>query len=231
MKFFANKDSESIDRSRLADVAGHWLRKYIVFAFALVLLSLAVLLFLEAGLGSDSVTVFVDGLHTAMGWNFATSSAVFNITLIVLGLIFARKYIGVGSVLSLFHMTLFLAIFEYVIPLLKIGELGFGLRFLIFALGQSLLCLAVSLVIVSNFGMSAIDALISQMESKTHIPYFWLRTAMDVMLLVTGTLLGGVFGIGTVISTLLTGFMIDRFRRLLSGPVDPFVQGRPKQNV
>ena len=57
------------------------------------------------------------------------------------------------------------------------------------------------------------------LSDKLHLQFRWMRVAVDLTFVVSGLLLGGVIGVGTVITALLTGpivqFFMPRTARLL----------------
>ena len=83
-------------------------------------------------------------------------------------------------------------------------------------MGQIFLSLALAILIQMNLGMNALDALLTRLSQRVKLPYAALRTGADLTYVVIGTLMGGVFGIGTILSVLLTGTMIRAFTRCLS---------------
>ena len=69
-------------------------------------------------------------------------------------------------------------------------------------------------------GMNQVDAIAYAIVNKTNIPFKWIRTGADVVLLVIGWLLGGVIGIGSVIAMSTTGILIDFFLKILGTETD-----------
>ena len=51
------------------------------------------------------------------------------------------------------------------------------------------------------------------------IQYRWIRVGLDIIYLVVGYLLGGVFGLGTIVATLLLGPTIQFFLPIVERPV------------
>ena len=68
--------------------------------------------------------------------------------------------------------------------------------------------------------MNSIDALAMAVAEKFHFEFSILRIICDGLLILTGYLLGGVVGIGTAISMIFTGPMID----LINKAVDMFAR-------
>lgn len=63
--------------------------------------------------------------------------------------------------------------------------------------------------------MNAVDAIIYAVWERTHIPYRYLRTSIDVIQVLFGILLEGTFGIGTIVCACITGTVVNLFVGLL----------------
>ena len=63
-------------------------------------IGIGVALILTAGMGSDTVTVFQDGLHQQLRISYGQASRLYNLILILTAFIAARKYFGAGTVIS-----------------------------------------------------------------------------------------------------------------------------------
>lgn len=61
------------------------------------------------------------------------------------------------------------------------------------------------MLIRCDAGMNCLDALLYRLMDVTNFKYSYLRIAADIILTLSGCLMGGVFGLGTVLSVLLTG--------------------------
>ena len=55
------------------------------------------------------------------------------------------------------------------------------------------------------------------------IQYRWIRICLDLTYVVAGYLLGGVFGLGTIVATLLLGPTIQFFLPIVERPVKKFL--------
>lgn len=58
---------------------------------------LGIALFLQCGLGGDSVAVFCEGLQVALEIRFGHASLIFNLVMILISWIVSRKNIGMGT--------------------------------------------------------------------------------------------------------------------------------------
>ena len=165
---------------------------------------------LYAGIGGDTVTVFQDGLHALFNISYGQASRIYNVVFVVLALIFARKYSGIGTVLSALVIGYAIDISNS-LWLLTMLNTGFIAGLIIFLIGLVIYAMGIALLIRCDAGMNCLDALLYRLMDVTCLKYKYLRIAADVILTVTGCLMGGVFGIGTVIAVFLTGPLVELF--------------------
>ena len=165
---------------------------------------------LYAGIGGDTVTVFQDGLHALFNISYGQTSRIYNVVFVVLALIFARKYSGIGTVLSALVIGYAIDISNSLWLLTKLNT-GFITGLIIFLIGLVIYAMGIALLIKCDAGMNCLDALLYRLMDVTGFKYKYLRIAADVILTVTGCLMGGVFGIGTVIAVFLTGPLVELF--------------------
>ena len=77
----------------------YW-KKLFLGALAGVFIGCGVGVILYANIGGDTVTVFQDGIHNVMKISYGQASRVYNVVLILLALLLAKKYFGVGTIVS-----------------------------------------------------------------------------------------------------------------------------------
>lgn len=192
------------------------LRRWLLIFLVMNLVGAAVALFLENGLGSDSIGLLCDGLHRVTGLSYGNASMLYNLAIIAAAAVFARGNLGAGTIVYALTSGYFIDFYCWLMDPFALGKNPFLLRFLGFAVGQIFLSLALAILIQMNLGMNALDALLTRLSQRVKLPYAALRTGADLTYVVIGTLMGGVFGIGTILSVLLTGTMIRAFTRCLS---------------
>ena len=70
-----------------------------VILAACVFLGIAVNSYMLAGLGSDSITVFENGLNHTFGVTMGTAALIYNIIFLAAAVFVSRKYVGVLTAL------------------------------------------------------------------------------------------------------------------------------------
>ncbi|CQR58968.1 YczE/YyaS/YitT family protein [Paenibacillus riograndensis] len=201
------------------------LRKFggrlLIVVVATALSALAVNLFIECNIGSDTLTVLLDGLHKSLGVSVGLASFCISIVFLAAGLLLNRTSIGFSSVMYSFLVGPLINWIHPFIANMNLADLSLFIKIVIVILAN--LCFSITYVLLMNFGngMYAIDAVLRYMESKFGLRYAFGRIGADALFLSSGFLFGGIVGIGTVIAFALTGpgtvlleKMLFKFRRI-----------------
>lgn len=181
----------------------------IVMVFVVMnLIGIAVALFLESGLGSDSVGLLCDGIRHAFLISFGNASLFYNLLIILIACLVARKNMGLGTIVYALVSGYFIDFYSWILSDICLAEQIMPIRILAFAIGQCCLSLGLALLIQLNLGMNALDAILYKIKKATNFSYAIMRTGCDISYVIIGTVLGGTFGIGTTCSVLMTGTMV-----------------------
>ena len=91
---------------------------------AVNLTGIGVALFIHANLGSDTVTVFVDGLSRLLGCSLGSASRIYNSLMLIIALLVARKHIGWCSVVYALSVGFLIDFYsELLLPLNIMGSI------------------------------------------------------------------------------------------------------------
>jgi uncharacterized membrane protein YczE len=190
------------------------IQKLSQIVLATICLGSGVAFFLAANLGSNSLTVIQAGMHVILGITYGQACLVYNAVMIIVAFIWARKYFGTGTVVSALLMSIVIdVVYPTIVILLSFIHVHIlfisGLCLLI---GQILYSYGLSILISCKLGMNSLDSVLTMISKKIDIPYTYLRITADLSLVFIGWMLGGVIGIGTIISILCTGLLVEFFK-------------------
>lgn len=188
------------------------LLRIVILFIGLTIAHLGVTLFLLADLGADPFNVLIQGLfRTAQNltdWEVLTHGRVhmFICFLIILILLVVdRGYIKIGTVLCMIcggpiidFFTLFLGRF------INSGN-PFAVRIFVLAAGCVILAFGMTIVIKSDSGTGPNDLVAIVISDKLGRSFSVTRIIVDVCFVVSGFLMGGAVGIGTIICAALVG--------------------------
>lgn len=204
------------------------LKKTVLVSFSTILVALGVALFLQSQLGSDPMTVWVDGLRRAMRIPLGNASLIYNLVMLLLALIFARKYIHLGTVIASLGVGPMLKVLDPLLIQLLGANPNMQTRVAMMLTGQIILCYAIGLNLSLKFGFGTADALIVRLCESYHLKYKNVKILADLLYTLGGVLLGGIIGIGSLVAVVTGGPLITWF--MVRG-TDPMVEKLMKKRT
>lgn len=205
------------------DIKSKKSRKERLFRIAILFVGLTiahfgVTLFLLSDLGADPFNVLIQGLFRSLdrvtGWQFLTHGTVHRAIcfLIILILLVAdRSYIKIGTLICMFCGGPIIDIFTKWIVFAIGNVYTWPVKFVMLALGCVILAFGMTIVIKSEAGTGPNDLVAIVLSDKTKVRFGLMRIVVDVSFVVLGFLIGGTFGIGTIVCAFLIGPVADFF--------------------
>ena len=174
-------------------------------------------LFVQADFGLDPLSLFQAGLGRVLHLSLGTTSQVLMISIIILLFFIDRKRIGIGSILNSVLVGAFIKWFS---PAICTGGGTAAGRLLCLLAGLILMGVGIGTYVAAGLGEAGMDAMMMYLSGKLKKNVNVTRITIDILLSITGFLLGGKLGGATVVSMLVNGYMIQftieligRFRR------------------
>lgn len=187
--------------------------KTVFITMSTAMISLGICLFLRSRLGSDAITIFVDGLRSSLGLTMGNATLLNNGVMLFLAMIFARKFIHFGTVIVAIGTGLFINFFDPMIVSLFGEDPSLLLRLVMMVFGQIILTAGVAFNLSTRFGFGTTDALLVRLVEKYRLKYKNVKILSDITYAAVGFLLGGVIGIGSVFSVITGGPLISWFEK------------------
>ncbi len=166
-----------------------------------------------ASLGVDPWTVFAQGLANVTGLSLGLLTILIGAAVLLLWIPLKQRP-GIGTLLNIVVIGVVLDLGLVVLS----TPPQLWQRILLFAGGLVLLAIATGLYIGSHFGAGPRDGLMTGLHSRFGVPIWIARTSVEVSVLVTGWLLGGDVGLGTLAFALLIGPLCGIALPLLAVP-------------
>lgn len=186
-----------------------YIRRTLVIFPASPLLAFGISLTVHAGLGSDVLTSFEQGIAQKIGSEVGTMALAFNAVVLLIYLFVNRSYIHIGSfVLSLSlgpFITLFVGLLQRVFP----GEYALWQKILFILVGIVFIVFSLSWYNPIQLGIQPLDMLIYTAAKLTHRTYGVGMYIVNALLFIGTLLLGAPWGIGTLINFACVGKLVD----------------------
>lgn len=207
--------------------------RVIILLVGLTIAHLGVTLFLLADLGADPFNVLVQGIFrtlsemTGAGWLTHGYTHISICFLIIIALLIVDKsYIKIGTILCMACGGPIIDFFTEILQFLFAPERTLWFKLPVLALGCVILAFGMTIVIKSDAGTGPNDLVALVISEKSHKKFSIVRIVVDVSFVAAGFLLGGVFGVGTIVCACLVGpvagFFLPRSERIVDDILHKF---------
>jgi uncharacterized membrane protein YczE len=161
-------------------------------------------LLITADIGQTPGTVLAQGIQNLTGDSIGWTSFYISVGVMLLWIPLRLK-VGIGTV---FNIILVSVSIDVMTPLMPNPE-HYGLAVLQVLAGILVIALGSAFYIPSNLGPGPRDGLMTGLHYRTGIPVGRVRFGIEAVLLISGWLLGGSVGLGTVLVTVLIGEVVS----------------------
>lgn len=160
-------------------------------------------LLITADIGQTPGTVLAQGIQNLTGDSIGWTSFYISVGVMFLWIPLRMK-LGIGTV---FNIILVSVSIDVMSPLMPQPD-NYGLSVLQVLTGILVIAIGSAFYIPSNLGPGPRDGLMTGLHFRTGIPIGRVRFGIEAVLLISGWLLGGSVGLGTVLVTLLIGEVV-----------------------
>lgn len=212
------KETFASDTSRRSP--GEWAQALLVLLVGLSIAHLGVTMFLLSELGTDTFTVFIQGLARTVGLTVGTVHAIVLCLLMLVMLLTTKGYIKPGTVVCAVLGGPIIDLFTWLLGGYIHGASPMTVRVISMLAGCVILALGMSVVINSNAGTGPNDLIAIILSDKLPaVEFRWVRVGCDLFFVVLGYILGGTVGAGTIVSVLLTGPLVQFWLPITRKPI------------
>ena len=197
-------------------------RRIIQLLVGLFAYGIAIAMMVRAAIGVSPWDVLSQGVSLQTGIPFGLVTNLIGVVVLLLWIPIRQKP-GIGTVLNVLLIGPSAELGLWLIP----TQTDLVSQVLLFVGGLSLLAIATGLYIGARFGPGPRDGLMTGIHRKWGFKLWIVRTAIEVVVLTIGWLLGGNVGIGTLAFALLIGPMVGVTIPLLLVPAAK--QKQPKE--
>ena len=189
-------------------------RKSIIYILATALCEFGIACYYTARLGTDPISVFVEGVSFHCDLTVGEISTICNLILGILLFFFDRDRFGFGTFLMILIAGPLIDLFYGLLLTYFPPETTImGIRILILAVGILTYALGLGWTILCDIGVGPFSFPPLILTKMFHIDLKYTQILTDAVFFVIGFFLGGVYGTGTIVSVLLTGPLMTFFMK------------------
>ena len=200
-------------------------KRILMAFFGVIFTGFCVGTFQKASLGTDPFTCFVTGIANIFGSTYSTFYVIVTGALLLGVFLTEKHYIGLATIINLLGTGLSADLMRNFWDMM-IPDPGIGIRAMLVVLGVAGSCFSASVYFTADLGVSAYDAVSLIAANKYKLRAFRVcRVLSDLVCVTVGFVFHANVGVGTVITALFMGPVIQWFNTHVS---EPFLYGREK---
>lgn len=189
------------------------LKKLMIIVIGSIVAAYGITLALYAGFGGATLAVLWQGIAETFHLSIGMASFVVALGMIFFALVYDKGQIHIGTVL-------YQIVYSTCVDLFATSHVYSTYRWINFSimlLGVILFAVGTGLYASASLGRGSYEAVTFALAEKNNWQVKLVRMALDILVVVIGVLLGGKFGVCTIITV------------IISGPIIQFVNAKAKQ--
>jgi uncharacterized membrane protein YczE len=175
----------------------------------LYLVGLGLAMMIHTGLGVPPWDVLTQGLQHQTGLSFGVAATIISAIVLLLWIPIKQKP-GIGTLINAMSIGPFADLSRPLMP--ELDGLGWNLLWLL--LGLVVISMGSGLYISAHLGGGPRDGLMVGLTRVTGWPFWLVRTMGELLVLVTGWLLGGTAGLGTALFAIGIGYFLQFWMKI-----------------
>lgn len=188
------------------------LMRYFMLNAGFFICALGVTFLLQSGLGVSPWDVLASGLANTIGISVGKSIVLISV-IIVAASVLSGSSIGTGTLLNM------LLIGTYIDVIQSFGIIqtpdSFLMKLAWIFIGTIILNFGIYLYFAQGLGAGPRDGMMVILANKFNLTVGVTKIIIEVVVVIAGALLGGMFGLGTVVIALCSGPMLNMQQRLI----------------
>lgn len=185
---------------------GHILKKAIRLVIGVILCGSSTVFMLNSNLGLLPWDVFHQGISNITKMTIGQANIAVSFVIIFLGIALGEK-VGIGTIVNIIVVGKVIDIINDINIIPVANNIFTGIVMLI--IGMLVMGYGCYLYMGCGLGCGPRDSLMIGLSKKINKPVKMIKTIIEVTALIIGIILGGKFGIGTVISALGVGVFMQ----------------------
>lgn len=180
-------------------------KKVIIIVIGSIVAAYGITLALYAGFGGATLAVLWQGISETFHISIGMASFVVAIGMILFVAFYDRSQIHIGTILYQIVYSVCVDIFADC----HVYSKYIWINFIIMLLGVILFAVGTGLYASASLGRGSYEAVTFALAEKNKWQVKIVRMVLDVLMVVTGVLLGGRFGLCTIVTVIISGSIIQ----------------------
>lgn len=187
------------------------LTKALIMFVGFVIMSMGIALIKDSQLGLFPWGVLHQGISKVTPLSFGQVTTYFGFLILLFSVLLFKTNIGPGTILNIILVGPTIDLFD---SLIYLPNDGYVIKVLFFLFGLLLMTSGKALYISTKLGAGPRDGLFVGVSRVFKIEVKYVKPAIEIIVLIIGYFLGGLVGVGTIVTMFVSGYLIQLFFRL-----------------
>mgnify|MGYP000865727884 CR=1 FL=1 len=187
------------------------LKNVVVMLLGFLVMSLGITLIMDSQLGLFPWGVLHQGISTVIPLTFGQVTSYLGFIVLFFSVLFFKTNIGPGTILNILMVGPMIDLFDLMVNL---PNDGYVFKTIFFVVGLILMSIGKALYISAKLGAGPRDGLFVGVSRVFKVEVKYVKPIIEVIVLASGYLLGGLVGIGTIITMFMSGYLVQTFFKL-----------------
>jgi len=183
----------------------------VIMFLGFIVMSLGVALIINSELGLFPWGVLHQGIATVLPLTFGQVTSYLGFVVLLFSVLVFKTNIGPGTILNILLVGPIIDIF---VSLTSLPNDGYLFKTLFFLIGLISMSLGKALYISAKLGAGPRDGLFVGVSRVFKVEVKYVKPIIEVIVLAIGYLLGGLVGVGTIITMFASGYLVQTFFKL-----------------
>ena len=182
-----------------------WIKKIMIIVLGSIIAAYGITLALYAGFGGATLAVLWQGIAKTFHISIGMASMILAVIMIVFAFFYDRSQIHIGTILYQIVYSLCVDLFAQ----MHVYSKYMWFNMLIMLVGIVLFAVGTGLYAAADLGRGSYEAVTFALAEKNHWQVKVVRMILDAAMVVIGVILGGKFGVCTVVTVIVSGPVIQ----------------------
>lgn len=192
-----------------------WIKKIIVIVIGSIIAAYGITLALYAGFGGATLAVLWQGLEMTFHISIGMASFLVALVMIAFAFFYDRSQIHIGTII-------YQIVYSFCVDLFAKAHIYSNylwINIIIMLIGIVIFAVVTGLYASVSLGRGSYEALTFSLAEKNNWQVKVVRMVLDIIMVVLGVILGGKFGLCTIVTIFISGPIIqysaERARKIL----------------
>ena len=177
------------------------LKTFVLLCLGLSIFGFGSSLLIHSTIGNAPWVVLAEGLANQFNWSIGFATFISSIVVLSMWIPLGEKP-GIGTIMNILIIAVVL---DLSINIFDLSSSLFFINFITALLGVIIVGLGSGIYLIANLGPGPRDGLMTGLQKVSGYPIAWIRTLIEITVVLLGWALGGTVGVGTILFTIGVG--------------------------